>query len=524
MTKLRLLFFFLITLLVITISTPLLAASTTLSPTDDLNNHGQQVGLINVSKWKHGFFRFDIRELEGEITNATFRVHYEGNNQVTFYIGGTEDDDWSEATNTTPDRIYIHDDPSLQLDSVILTANSGPKYIEFSVTDFVNAQATADGIVTLELSSNRNSWNAFSSKEGPNQPELVINKTPPSSGQKRILFDDNLQNGASFYSANGSTSDFAPVGEPIFVGSESIKLVMDSWTQAGIGINQTAPATNQLLEAMVYRAAGSQGTFGLRYGSGWVHLNLTDDNSEFWTIDGAPGNYAFTDDAWHKLVIDLDGLGVAAEIIHAMMVKSNSGSDTFYMDEVAFVTSTPPTNIPPAWVVPNPMTLTQPANLIMAVLQAGDGSVSDDYDFQALVTDPDDGPEDLHISQVNGAAVDPIAGLAGTVTFTHSADTFSADFTVMQDGNITVSNVGDMTTIPPGESATATVTMHVADDGGAETDPPLEVILEVTGEAVPANQPPVWNVGSPQMISEDAATLIAGLSVFGTNSNRQFYR
>ena len=309
--------------------------------------------------------------------------------------------------------------------------------------------------------------------------EITFAPQEPITPTGLILFDESMQNGTSFYAGSGAESDFTPAGEPVFAGNESIKLVMDSWTQAGIGINQTAPAVDQTLEMMVYRVAGSQGTFGMRYGSSWTHLLLTDENSEFWSIDGAPGNYTFTDDAWHKLVIDLAGLGIGDEHINTMTIMSDSDSDTFYLDEIGFTRTALIINGAPTFTVSSPQSLSETAANIQLALAINEGVLAGNMPFQAAVNDPDGDP--IHISKVDMTDV-PVAGLTDTITFSHSAGSFTAEYTLQQNGDYSATFTGDLTAIPAGENATAQVTVFVADDQGNESATGLVIDLVIVGD------------------------------------------
>ena len=150
-----------------------------LPPTDDANNRATLGDRLAVSKWEHAFFKYEVDTPQNDIKKATFRIYYEGFNPPLTLFVGAADDDWSEGTGTPP-LTYIHNNPELQLSSADVSL---PGYVEFDVTDYVLDPANADGIVTLEVSSNQNGWNILSSKEGDNPPELVIEtNTRPAIG------------------------------------------------------------------------------------------------------------------------------------------------------------------------------------------------------------------------------------------------------------------------------------------------------------------------------------------------------
>ena len=143
-----------------------------LIPTDDANNRVDLGDTLAVSRWEHAFFRFDVSNISGAVTNATFRVYYEGDRApLNLYLGGVANDDWTESSGTPDINYNLHRDLSQQLDSLI-AAETG--YIEFTVTGYVAAQIATDGIVTLEIASDNGGWDGLFSRESDTAPELVI--------------------------------------------------------------------------------------------------------------------------------------------------------------------------------------------------------------------------------------------------------------------------------------------------------------------------------------------------------------
>ena len=92
--------------------------------------------------------------------------------------------------------------------------------------------------------------------------------------------------------------------------------------------------------------------------------------------------------------------------------------------------------------------------------------------INTLAKDIDNG-DTLHISKVDGHIVDATDGYTDTVTFSYVVngvtETIQADVHVNQDGTYTISNVGDLNSIPEGFIATASLNFNIADEHGAET-------------------------------------------------------
>ena len=79
----------------------------TLNPTDDANDRVDLGDILPVSKWEHAYFRFDVSDVAGVVNNATFRVYnLADRGSITLYIGGIEDDNWSEQDSGPSWNIY----------------------------------------------------------------------------------------------------------------------------------------------------------------------------------------------------------------------------------------------------------------------------------------------------------------------------------------------------------------------------------------------------------------------------------
>lgn len=169
----------------------------------------------------------------------------------------------------------------------------------------------------------------------------------PPTAPAHVLFDDNVQNGAALWQQSSSISELSYGSDPVASGTTSIAIEAVSWSQAGLAINQTAPAGQTLLEAKIYRASGSGGSLIFRYGSSWLTVTLNSSNNANWTLDGQPGITSYTPDTWHTLQIDLGALGLANEPIKAIGVKGSSSTAYYFMDDVAFVSNGAPAPIEP---------------------------------------------------------------------------------------------------------------------------------------------------------------------------------
>ncbi|HAI11689.1 MAG TPA: hypothetical protein DCM28_08285, partial [Phycisphaerales bacterium] len=157
-----------------------------------------------------------------------------------------------------------------------------------------------------------------------------------------VLFDDDVQNGTLLWSSSPSLTDYTTGTDPVAAGTHAIAMEATNWTQAGLKIQQVAPAGHTILQARIYRVSGSGGTLMFRYGSSWLKVNLTDANNDKWTLDGQPGTSSYTPDTWHTIQIDLAAFGIENQTIVAVGVQGPSTTGYFFMDEVSFETPMAP--------------------------------------------------------------------------------------------------------------------------------------------------------------------------------------
>jgi hypothetical protein len=152
-----------------------------------------------------------------------------------------------------------------------------------------------------------------------------------------VFFDDAPKNGAAYWQDGSATSVLAPAGEPFAGASPCIKLTMTAWPQAGVYINTTVSAPDTVIEAQIYRV--DAGDLHLRYGGGWTDMALDATNNNAWTIDGQPGDYSFSNNAWHTLRVDVAALGIT-DTVNTIGMAAGGSTRVWYMDNVQ-VTSVP---------------------------------------------------------------------------------------------------------------------------------------------------------------------------------------
>lgn len=147
------------------------ASSLSLSPADDIGaSKNGSASSIYLSQWDHGYFRFPLNGVSGNIRSATFRLYANTTSSLTTYLRLADTDDWSEAAGTAPPK-----NAAWTMETPIATVSHNDKgWLEFDVTEAVNNQRTIDGVITLEVWNDNGGWNAYGSKESSFKPELII--------------------------------------------------------------------------------------------------------------------------------------------------------------------------------------------------------------------------------------------------------------------------------------------------------------------------------------------------------------
>ncbi|MBE2222015.1 MAG: DNRLRE domain-containing protein [Anaerolineae bacterium] len=134
-------------------------------------NYGSQPILAvgqDGQYFAYSIFRFNLQNLNDSISQATLRLYALDNNSTGFDIYQVLNNNWVESEisgfNYSANAILLQ---------TIGGVSSG-SWVEIDVTSLIN---DAD-VYSLGLASSSSSWLTFSSREGANSPELVIEMTP----------------------------------------------------------------------------------------------------------------------------------------------------------------------------------------------------------------------------------------------------------------------------------------------------------------------------------------------------------
>ncbi|CCH52773.1 Endoglucanase D Short=EGD [Fibrisoma limi BUZ 3] len=141
----------------------------TLGPTDDTSTEDNALGtgaFGTFSLYATAFTRFDLANVQGNVSTAKFRLFSSGPLSLTLKATNTKT--WTEGNRSAL--------PTATGDVVkTITVGGEGKYYEIDVTDLVRAALSADKVLSWAINSDQAPWKDFRTKEAfDNQPQLVL--------------------------------------------------------------------------------------------------------------------------------------------------------------------------------------------------------------------------------------------------------------------------------------------------------------------------------------------------------------
>lgn len=145
----------------------------TLAPSDDIGASGQPTRIpLSINHWDHGYFKFPLGTVNGDITRATLRLYSYGDT-LTTQVWEAASDHWSEASANTPEEIGYAGKGNL----LGTRDHSGAGYVEWDVTDFTAVQQRGDGVASFEVTNDEGGWRSYGSRESAFPAQLVLETT-----------------------------------------------------------------------------------------------------------------------------------------------------------------------------------------------------------------------------------------------------------------------------------------------------------------------------------------------------------
>ena len=274
------------------------------------------------------------------------------------------------------------------------------------------------------------------------------------------FFDDNYSSGAYARIEGSSGVVLSGAGEPVYIGTTSLKVTAGAWSQGGLGIGAAIGNDRPVLRIPIFKAVGSSGTFTIRHGSSWDSISLDSTNSNDWRIDGIASQNGTEDlvaDTWQVLEVDLQGLGVTSLQAFTIM-GDGDGDDLYYFDDVALMSGYDDGGSANQAPLSANDSATTPFETEVTIDVVSNDS---DPDGDALAVDIRSQPSSGSIS-VSGTSIiyAPDSGFSGADSFTYRVR--DPDGAVSSDATVSVTVQAELNQTPIAVSDTSTTAYETA--------------------------------------------------------------
>jgi len=225
-------------------------------PDSNFNNENQL--RTDASPEIASLLRFDVPSLMGQDVTATLRVYAESAGDAGYTVHSVADNSWDEGS-TTYNKAPPIGDPIGSVGPFV--ANS---WTEVDVTSAV----TGEGLLSVALTSTSNTNTRYSSREGANPPQLVIEPNVSACGGLIQEAEDGTLTGNFMIGLDGAASDGRYIHLPNGSGNQ--------W-------NGPDPA----YKADYCFNVPTTGSYRIK---GWIYAASGSDNSFYVQVDDSPSN------------------------------------------------------------------------------------------------------------------------------------------------------------------------------------------------------------------------------------------
>jgi hypothetical protein len=213
------------------------AADAYVHATSPTTNFGNNVSLVtDASPDIRSYLRFNVPPLSGPITRATLRIYASTTNSTGYVISPVADSSWGETTITYSNM------PSM---GSVVGGSGGVSAGTWTSVD-VTVLITGLGTVNMALTSPSTTATSFSSRQGANPPELIIELASGTATSTPTVTNTPMDtptstatptNTATPTSADTPTSTNTPTSTPVSA-TVTLPAVADAFVHA------TSPTTN----------------------------------------------------------------------------------------------------------------------------------------------------------------------------------------------------------------------------------------------------------------------------------------
>lgn len=307
-------------------------------------NYGKQSMLrTDGSPEVHSYLRFDVQGVEGGITSATLRIYANSLSNRGFSVRHVADNTWDETTITY--------ETAPAFDTLVgETAGFGAgTWVDIDVTPLIQG----NGLVSFALTAKSATAISYSSREGSNPPQLIVNATLPEVTEPqlpestalptaeatllvpsetpevvRVPFYETMDDGALRWSKTGEWHVIADPQNPT-------DMLLQSGTQ------QTVSTLTYLHPISLQDSASPQLVFESRYQehSGTALVQLSSDGNNWYPMTIIPPS-----DDWTTVALDLSAYTGQVIYIQFVWQVSDAPSEQlspWQLDDVRMVNVDP---------------------------------------------------------------------------------------------------------------------------------------------------------------------------------------
>ncbi len=142
---------------------------------------GSDTVMMNLD-WMKSAMRFDISGISGNVTSATLRIYVSSvQNSSALNVYGSNDLTFSESSQSA-----VSEDTNIDVGNLSVGFSDANQWKEIDVTSYVQSKIATDSKVSFVIVGDVNTgenYFVFSSKEGTNPPQLVIETGNPGTLQ-----------------------------------------------------------------------------------------------------------------------------------------------------------------------------------------------------------------------------------------------------------------------------------------------------------------------------------------------------
>jgi PKD repeat protein len=126
---------------------------------------------LTISEWNHAFIKFNVSQIDFEISKAILRLHNSSNLSVVTTVWPAISNDWTE-NSSVPEEIGY---PWNSISELGNQAHATEGYIEWDITEYVQSNLNSANEMSFEVANDQPNWiGDYSARESLFPPQLIL--------------------------------------------------------------------------------------------------------------------------------------------------------------------------------------------------------------------------------------------------------------------------------------------------------------------------------------------------------------